>query len=119
MTPTFPFKVAAARAPADSTRQFVILAEVGSMEDYLTVFEDYGYGGTGLSWREHSETIIEEYQPSLLDHLEFDETENVFLAYTDSLEAVRQFMDWVLPYFGDLGKLKKYLSQTDPADFFE
>jgi hypothetical protein len=31
---------------------------------------------------------------------------------------VRQFMHWVLPYFGDLGKLKKYLSQTDPGDFF-
>lgn len=119
MTSTFPFKVAASKATADPAHQFVILAEVGDMDDYLQLFEDYGYGGDGSSWREHIETIIEEYQPGLLDHLEFDEAEDTFLAYADSPAAVRQFMDWVLPYFGDLGKLRKYLNQTDPADFFE
>jgi hypothetical protein len=118
MTATFPFKVAAAKSTTDPARQFLILAEVGDMEDYLNVFEDYGYGGDGLSWREHIETIIEEYQPSLLDQLEFDEDPDNFLVYADSADAVRQFMHWVLPYFGDLGKLKKYLSQTDPGDFF-
>ena len=51
--------------------------------------------------------------------MEFDEQEDAFLVYADSLYAVRQFMHWVLPYFGDLGKLKKYLSQADPSDFFE
>ena len=118
MASIFPFKVAAAKAGADPARQYVILAEVDGLDDYYKLFEDYGYGGDGSSWREHIETMIEEYQPSLLDHLEFDEDADVFLAYADSPAAVRQFMDWVLPYFGDLGKLKKYLSQTDPSDFF-
>ena len=119
MASTFPFKIAAARGTDNPARQFVILAEVGNMDEYLNLFEDHGYGGTGLAWREHIETIIEEYQPGLLDQLEFDEQEDAFLVYADSLYAVRQFMHWVLPYFGDLGKLKKYLSQADPSDFFE
>jgi hypothetical protein len=119
MASTFPFKVAAARAGGNPAHQFVIFAEIDALDDYLNVFEDYGYGGDGSSWREHIETIIEEYQPGLLDQLEFDEQEDVFLVYADSLYAVRQFMHWVLPYFGDLGKLKKYLSQADPSDFFE
>ena len=119
MASTFPFKVAAAKAGSDPAHQFVILAEVDALDDYLKVFEDYGYGGDGSSWREHIETIIEEYQPGLLDQLEFDEQEDAFLVYADSLPAVQQFMHWVLPYFGDLGKLKKYLSQADPSDFFE
>ena len=118
MTATFPFKVAAAKAAADPARQFIILAEVNGLDDYFKVFEDYGYGGNGQSWREHVETIIEEYQPELLDHLEFEEDDDTFLAYADGPDAVRQFMACVLPYFSDLGKLKKYFSQTDPDDFF-
>lgn len=118
MSSTYPFKVAAAKATTDPARQFLILADVGSLEEYAAIFEDYGYGGDGLSWREHIETIIEEFEPDLLDHLEFAEDEATFLAYADGPTAVRQFMVWVLPYFSDLGKLKKYLSQTDPGDFF-
>jgi len=119
MSSLYPFKVAAAKAPADPARQFAIVAEVEGLDDYLKVFEDHGYGGHGPSWREHLETIIEEFEPELLDHLEFDEDDNTFLAYADSPAAVRRFMACVLPYFGDLGKLRHYLSQTDPGDFFE
>ena len=118
MTATFPFKVAAAKAATNPARQFVILAEVDGLDDYYQLFEDYGYGGSGLSWREHIETIIEEFQPALLDHLEFEEAADAFLVYADSLAAVRQFMACILPHFGDLGKLRKYFSQTDPGDFF-
>lgn len=119
MSATYPFKIAAAKSAADPARQFVIVVEASEMEDYSQLFEDHGYGGTGASWREHLETIIEEFAPDLLDHLEFAETGEHFLAYADGLAAVRQFMACVLPYFGDLGKLKKYLGQTDPGDFFE
>lgn len=119
MSATYPFKVAAAKSAADPARQFAIVVEASEMDDYSQLFEDYGYGGTGPSWREHLETIIEEFAPDLLDHLEFAETPENFLAYADSLAVVRQFMACVLPYFGDLGKLKKYLGQTDPGDFFE
>lgn len=119
MSSTYPFKVAAAKSAADPTRQFAIVADVGELDDYFQLFENHGYGGNGPSWREHIETIIEEFHSSLLDHLTFDAVEEAFLAYADSPDAVRQFMACVLPYFGDLGKLKKYLSQTDPGDFFE
>ena len=118
MASTYPFKIAPAKTTADPARQFVIVAEVGELDDYLQLFENYGYGGDGLSWREHIETIIEEYEPELLDHLEFEEMDETFLAYADGPDAVRQFMHYVLPYFGDLGKLKQYFSQADPSDFF-
>ena len=119
MSTTYPFQVAAAKAPADDPRQFAIIAPTGELEDYSNLFEDFGYGGNGPSWREHIETILEEHQPELLDHLEFDEAEDTFLAYADSLAAVRHFMSCVLPYFGDLEKLRNYLRQTDSSDFFE
>lgn len=119
MTSTLPFQVAAAKAATNPTRQFLILAHVDGLEDYAKVFEDYGYGGTGTAWREHLETILEEFDPDLLDHLEFEEDRDTFLAYADGPDAVRRFMACVLPYFGDLGKLKKYLSETDPSNFFE
>ena len=118
MSSTYPFKVATTKSDADSTRQFVILAEVSGLDDYYQLFEDYGYGGDGLSWREHIETIIEEFQPELLDQLEFAEEDTTFVAYAESPDAVRDFMTLVLPYFGDLGKLKKYFAQADPEDFF-
>lgn len=119
VTSTYPFHVAAAKSAADPARQFLILARLGELEDYAIVFEGFGYSGNGLSWREHLETILEEFQPELLDHLEFAEDAHNFLAYADGPDAVRGFMGCVLPYFGDLGKLKKYLTQTDPGDFFE
>ena len=119
VTPTFPFHVAAAKSAADPTRQFLILARLAELEGYEKVFEDFGYGGTGPSWREHLETIVEEFKPELLDHLEFEVADDHFLAYADGPDAVRSFMACVLPHFGDLGRLKKYLSQTDPGDFFE
>jgi hypothetical protein len=119
MSATYPFKIAAAKSATDSTRQFAIIVELNELDEYSQLFENHGYGGTGASWREHIETIIEEFEPDLLEHLEFDEVGDTFLAYADSLAAVRQFMACVLPYFGDLGKLKKYLDQTDPGDFFE
>jgi hypothetical protein len=65
MSSTYPFKIAAAKAPADSTRQFAILAEVAGLDDYYKLFEEYGFGGDGPSWREHIETIIEEFDPDL------------------------------------------------------
>ena len=121
MTSTFPFRVAAANAADDAARQFVIVAAVDELEGYGNLLEDFGYGNTGPSWREHLETIVEEHQPALLDHLEFEEPQlaDTLLLYADSLDAVRQFLGCVQPYFGDLAKLKAYLRQTDPGDFFE
>lgn len=119
MSSTFPFQVAAAKTPADDSRRFAIVAPVGELEGYYHLFENFGYGGTSKCWREHIETILEEHQPELLDHLEFDDEGHALLIYADSEVAVRQFMGSILPIFADLEKFQKYLRQTDPSDFFE
>ena len=121
MSSTFPFRVAAATTTADAARQFVVVAAVDELDGYGPLFEDFGYGNTGPSWREHLETIIEEHRPALLEHLEFDEPQaaDTFLLYADSLAAVREFLACVQPYFGDLARLEKYFRQTDPEDFFQ
>ena len=120
MTSTFPFRVAAAKAATDSPRQFAIVAPVHELEGYYQLFEYYGFGGTVACWREHLETIIEDEQAELLEHLEFEEASGEsLLLYADSQAAVRQFMACVLPYFADFEKFRKYLSQTDPSDYFE
>jgi hypothetical protein len=117
---TFPFQVMALPdALLTPERQFGILADVGGLEHYYALFEKYGYGGTGASWVEHIQTIIEEFQPELLDHLEFEEGGEAFFAYADSQPAVEQFLALLLPIFGSLPSLQKYLSQADPEDFFE
>ena len=119
MTSTFPFEIATAKTTANPARQFAIVAHAGALEDYHDLFEDFGFTGSGASWREHIETIIEEFEPELLDHVEFDEVGDTFLAYADSPAAVKQFLACVQPYFGDIAKLEKYFQQTDPEDFFQ
>lgn len=117
---TFPFRVVALPpALLTAERQVGILADVDGLEDYYALFEKYGFGGTSQAWVEHIETIIEEFTPDLLEHIAFEKQGRAFLAYADSPLAVSQFMELVLPIFGNLGSFQKYLSQADPADFFE
>jgi hypothetical protein len=118
MSTTFPFQVAVASPPAAPEYQFVIFADVGGLEEYYVLFQDHGFGGTADSWVEHIETIIEEHQPALLDEIEFAEGGHTFIVYASGQVAVDQFLACVLPFFGTLPLLQKYLSQTDPDDFF-
>jgi len=118
MSASFPFQVTAAPEPVAPEYQFVIFADVGGLEDYYTLFQHFGFGGTADSWAEHIETIIEEKQPKLLDELEFVEGGHTFVAYASGPVAVEQFMACVLPIFGTLPALRSYLSQADPEDFF-
>jgi len=111
MRTNYPFKITTTPDQADPARRYVIVAELGELVAYSSLFEDYGFDGDGLGWREHIETILEEYQPGLLDHIEFAEDSHSFLAYADTPFTVRQFLDWVLPCFGDLSKLRRYLNQ--------
>lgn len=117
---TFPFRVVALPAALlTAERRVGILADVGGLEDHYALFEKYGFGGTKLSWVEHIQTIIEEFEPALLDRLEFEEQGEAFLVYAGGQEAVERFMRLLLPIFGSLTGLQKYLSQADPEDFFE
>lgn len=120
MTDTFPFRVVELPAALQTgARQVGILADVAGLEDHFALFEKYGFGGTAPGWVEHIETIIEEFAPDLLEHLEFELHGEAFLAYADSTEAVQRFLRLLRPIFGDLASFQKYLSQADPADFFE
>ena len=118
MLATFPFQITAAPASAWPEFPLLIFADVGGLEEYYVLFQNHGFGGTANSWVEHIETIIEEYEPGLLDEIEFAEGGNTFIAYASGQAAVDKFMACVLPYFGSLPKLQKYLSQADPEDFF-
>ncbi len=119
MTTTFPFEIEDVRAWAVPERQYRITAAVSELDEYYVLFEKYGFGGNGPCWVEHITTIIEEHQPALLDQLDFDEEGDAFVVYADSETSTQQFLRLVQPIFADLGALNKYLSQTDPADFFE
>lgn len=118
MDATFPFQVSALPAATSPDWPLAIFADVGGLEEYYVLFQNYGFGGTADSWVEHIETIIEEHQPALLDELEFSEGGHTFVAFAASQAVVDQFLACVLPFFGTLPHLQKYLSQTDPSDFF-
>lgn len=118
MSPTFPFQVTTAPEAVMPEYQLAIFADVGGLEEYYVLFQNYGFGGTAASWNEHIETIIEERQPALLEELEFAEGGHTFVAYASGPVAVDDFMACVLPYFSTLSSLQKYLSQADPDDFF-
>ncbi len=118
MSDTFPFQITAAPAAVMPEYQLLIFADVGGLEEYYTLFRDYGFGGTPASWVEHIETIIEEKQPGLLEELEFAEGGHAFVAYASGPVAVADFMTCVLPHFDTLPHLQKYLGQADPDDFF-
>ena len=118
MDSPFPFQLSAAPPPISPEYQLVIFADVSGLEEYYALFQHYGFGGTADSWAEHLQTIVEEHQPALLDELEFVEGGHTFVAYAASPAVADQFLACVLPYFGTLPRLQKYLSQADPDDFF-
>ncbi|MDB5271200.1 MAG: hypothetical protein JWP58_4240 [Hymenobacter sp.] len=118
MSASFPFQVTAAPEPVAPEYQFVIFADVGGLEDYYALFQHFGFGGTAASWAEHLETIVEEHQPALLEEIEFGEGGQTLVVYASGPVAVDEFLACVLPYFGTLPALRKYLSQADPDDFF-
>jgi len=121
MTSTFPFDVSK-EEDVDArmaNRQYRIQCPVGEIDGYYELFEQYGFGGNGPSWVEHVSAILDEKDPKVLDHLEFDEEGDTFLVYTDSEEIVHRFMKAVRPVFADKKSLKKYLSKADPDNFSE
>ena len=118
MSPIFPFQLSAAPPPISPEYQLVIFADVGALEDYYALFQHFGFGGTADSWVEHLETIVEEHRPALLNELEFGEGGQTFVVYASSPAIADAFLACVLPYFGTLPMLRKYLSQADPDDFF-
>jgi len=117
----FPFQIdpITPTHPDMPERCFCIQSPVGELEEYLNLFEDHGYSGNGPSWVEHISTILEEADPEILEHLEFDEEGDTFVVYADSEAVVTRFLQHVQPVFASTQQLKKYLSQTDPSDFFE
>ena len=105
--------------PGAENRCYCIQAPVGEIEGYYELFEEYGFGGNGPCWVEHISAILDEKDPQVLDHLEFDEEGDTFLVYADSEEIVNRFMKVVHPVFINKKSLKRYLSKADPDNFSE
>ena len=118
MDSSFPFQVAPLPHPSPTGHPLAIFADVGGLEEYYVLFQNHGFGGTADSWTEHLQTIVEEHDAGLLDELEFVEGGHTFVAYASGQAAVDRFLACVLPFFGTLPRLQKYLSQADPGDFF-
>jgi hypothetical protein len=89
------------------------------LDDYLSLFEKYGFSGNGYSLDEHIQVVIRLRDPDLLNHLEFDSNSNEFLVWADSEHTVQRFMDAVLPVFGNAASMETYLKQADPGAFME
>ena len=118
MAVPFPFQIAPLPHPTPE-RQLAVFADVGGLEEYYQLFLDYGFGGTAACWAEHLETIVEEHQPALLEELEFTSGGLSFIVCVPSQAVAEQFLGCVLPFFGSVARLQKYLAQADPGDFFE
>ena len=89
------------------------------IDEYLDLFEKYGFSGNGPSLDEHIQAVIKSNDPELLNHLEFDSNSNEFLVWADSEDAVQRFMNAVLPVFGNADSMEAYLKQADSEAFME
>ena len=94
------------------------LESVGANE-YGDTFDKYGFAGNGESWREHIQYILEDKDPALLEHLDFDCNADEFLVWADSDLTAKRFLDDVLPIFGSEANLDAHFQTLDPNDFFE
>ncbi len=126
LSDTFPFEIT--EIPAENIseefedRRFTIQTVPGAAvggHSYTDLFQAFGFSGNGASWSEHIQAIVEEEEPELFDHIEFDNEGNTFLAYADSREATERFTALLCPLFTDFDKLRRHFSLLDSEDFFE
>src|SRR6476620_1992738 len=97
---TYPFFVSLSPSPdLLSHRVYQIQAALGNpaLEQYLDVFEEYGFGGNGPSWEEHVAFLLAAEHPDLLERLEFDCEGDTFLVYADSQAVAERFLAVVCP----------------------
>jgi len=72
-----------------------------------------GYEGNGYCWEGHITQLLEQLDPELLDHIEFDPEAGAFFAYADSKASMERFVNLLSPIFSDLTKLATYVEAAD------
>lgn len=110
MTNYYPFKI------SDTNGQFAIIVETESPElypKYADFFEKYEYSGNGYCWEGHITQILEELNPELLLHINFDPEAGAFFAYTDTKENQIKIVELLSPIFADFTKLEEYVTKAD------
>jgi hypothetical protein len=110
MTDYFPFKI------SNSDGQFTIIVETESPElfpKYADFFEQHGYSGNGYCWEGHITQILEQLNPELLNHIDFDPEAGAFFAYADTEENQIKTVDLLSPIFADFTKLEDYVKKAD------
>ena len=110
MTNYFPFKI------SDNNGQFAIIVETESPElypKYADFFEKYEYSGNGYCWEGHITQILEQLNPELLHHIDFDPEAGAFFAYADTKENQIKIVELLSPIFADFTKLEEYVKKAD------
>jgi len=94
----------------------IIMAEIEGNElypIYNEFFEERGYSGNGYCWEGHIVQILEQLDPDLLDHIEFDPEAGAFYAIADSEASRKRFVNLISPIFSDLANLATYVAAAD------
>lgn len=110
MNTTFPFSL------DEFEGQFSIGAELESPDlypKYYEFFAKHEYEGNGYCWEGHIRQILEQKDPALLDHVEFDPEAGAFFAYADSKENQLRFVALLSPIFSDLAVLEAHVEKAD------
>ena len=107
---TFPFDI------SYSGGRYVIAVELEGPRLYPTyynLFKKYGYEGNGPCWEGHIRQILENKDPGLLSHLEFDTEADAFFAYADSRQTQQKFVDILSPIFSNLDDLGGWVKKAN------
>ncbi len=110
MKDSFPFQTSA------EDGNYTISADLESealYPKYYDFFNEHEYEGNGYCWEGHITQILEQLDPVLLDHIEFDPEAGAFFAYADTKASMEKFVNLLSPIFADLTKLATYVAAAD------
>lgn len=79
----------------------------------MELFENHDYEPNGYCWEGHIIQILEQENPALLDHIEFDSEAGGFYTEADSKKAQLAFVNTLSPIFQDMSKLEEYIRSAD------
>ncbi|CAN5131352.1 hypothetical protein BH09BAC1_BH09BAC1_13660 [soil metagenome] len=99
--------------PRNTIAIYLYNSEDSILIKYAPIFEKYGYSGNGESWAGHIEQILEQVDPELLKHIDFDPEGDAFFAYVDTKENQLRIANILVPIFTDFNKLEKHLASAN------
>jgi len=82
---------------------------------YYDFFDTFDYEGNGYCWESHIILILEALDLELLNHLTFDSEAGSIAIHSKTIDFLNRFADLLNPIFGDLEKLRYWVSKADPV----